>query len=106
MKHYKLDATEIGSHDFNNFMVTSQKETRCSKVSNGIEVCELACIVTTTLYHGNILIRDPITDSYMTDCLDANGETVLTRSFETRMLLVDNVDSLGQVHAKGKQKGD
>ena len=107
MTHFKLDAMEIGSNDFNNFIVTSQKETHCSKVTNAIEICKLACIVTTTLYHGNILIRDPVTDSYETDCPDANGETVLTRSsFETRMLLVDSVDSLGQVHARGKHEGD
>lgn len=98
MKLYKLDAMEIGSNDYNNFIVTSQKETSCSKVTSAIEVCKMACIVTTELYHGSILIRDPMTDSYETDCPDANGGTVSTRSIETRMLLVDNVDTFDEVH--------
>ncbi|KAL3796159.1 hypothetical protein HJC23_000662 [Cyclotella cryptica] len=101
MKLYTLDAMDIGSNDFNNFMVTSQKETTCSKVPNETEVCKLACIVTTGLYHGNIRIRDPKTETYETECPDTKGGTISTRSFETRMLLVDNVDELGQVDAQG-----
>jgi hypothetical protein len=86
---YQLDLKDEESSDFNGFVITTQKETVCSKVLAS-EVCKLECVVTIKLYHGEVLIREPALVIYETDCLDEN--TVSTRFLETQVLPVDKMD--------------
>lgn len=80
-ENVQLDIRDEDSSEFSGFLITTQKETACSKVVDSSGICKLDCVVTIKLYHDNVLIHKPTLVKYETVCLDDN--TVSTRFLET-----------------------
>jgi hypothetical protein len=84
-----LNLIDEDSSEFNGFLITSQKETECTKV-DASEACRLECVVTIKLFHENVLLHKPTLVKYEADCPDT--DTVSTRALETRVLPADKMD--------------
>jgi hypothetical protein len=83
-----MNLIDEDSSEFNGFLITSQKETECTKV-DASEACRLECVVTIKLFHENVLLHKPTLVKYEADCPDI--DTVSTRSLETRVLPADKM---------------